>query len=134
MFRSHILFYSGSVLMAAKRITGRAMEQHDGELWCPLNATLGLMNRRWTLHIIRALLEGKKRFNEIGRTYNINPRTLSDRLRELEAEGLLTRRVISTMPPNVEYELTEKGMALNCIVEALAEWGRRWMPHKPNEG
>lgn len=100
---------------------------HD-EVFCPVNATLGLLNRRWTLHIVRTLLDGKKRFNEIGRAYGINPRTLSERLRNLEAEGLLTRHVISTMPPNVEYELTEKGRALNGIVEELADWGKTWMP------
>jgi DNA-binding HxlR family transcriptional regulator len=111
-----------------------AMEKHgDGELWCPVNATLGLMNRRWTLHIIRALLDGKKRFNEIGRIYGINPRTLSERLRELECEGLLQRHVISTMPPNVEYELTEKGLAFNRIIDELAEWGRQWMPKAPGD-
>jgi DNA-binding HxlR family transcriptional regulator len=102
-------------------------KEHD-EVFCPVNATLSLLNRRWTLHIVRALLDGKKRFNEIGRAYGINPRTLSERLRNLEAEGLLTRHVISNMPPNVEYELTEKGRALNRIVEELAEWGVKWMP------
>jgi DNA-binding HxlR family transcriptional regulator len=110
------------------------MEQCEQELWCPVNATLELMNRRWTLHIVRTLLEGKKRFNEISRTYKINPRTLSDRLKELEAEGLVKRTVKSTMPPNVEYELTEKGLALNDIVEALGEWGRKWMPEKREVG
>jgi DNA-binding HxlR family transcriptional regulator len=45
----------------------------------------------------------------------------------LEVEGAVTRTVVSTMPPNVEYELTDKGKALNCIFEALADWGRTWM-------
>lgn len=103
------------------------------ELWCPVNATLALMNRRWTLHIIRALLEGKKRFNEIGRLYGINPRTLSERLRQLESDGLLKRHVISAAPPNVEYELSDKGRALNRIIDALAEWGVSWMPEPSRE-
>jgi DNA-binding HxlR family transcriptional regulator len=48
----------------------------------------------------------------------------------LEKEGAVTRTVISTNPPNVEYALTEKGRSLNCIFEALADWGRTWMNRK----
>lgn len=104
--------------------------EHD-ELFCPMNATLDLLNQRWNLRIVRSLLDGKKRFNEISRENGINPRTLRDRLKDLEEEGIISRTVISTMPPNVEYSLTEKGLALNCIFEALSEWGRKWMqPHK----
>lgn len=102
------------------------MEQYD-PLFCPINATLSLLNQRWTLHIVRTLLDGKKRFNEIARAHKINPRTLRARLRTLEAEGVVARTVVTTFPPNVEYALTPKGLALNDIFEALAEWGRRWM-------
>ena len=101
-------------------------------VYCPANATLNLLNRRWNLHIVRSLLEGKKRFNELSRERGINPRTLSNRLRYLESEGLIWRTVVSENPPNVVYELTEKGRALNCIFEALADWGRTYMP-EPNE-
>lgn len=104
-------------------------ESHDS-LHCPVNATLDLLNRRWTLHIVQSLLERKKRFNEIAKENRINPRTLRERLRMLESEGAVTRTVVSASPPNVEYELTEKGKALNCIFEALAEWGRVWMKPK----
>ena len=100
---------------------------HHDAIYCPVNATLNLLNTRWTLHIVRTLLDGKKRFNEIARANGINPRTLRERLRELEEEGVVTRTVITTIPPNVEYELTPKGMALNCIFEALATWGVKWM-------
>ena len=99
----------------------------DHGIYCPISATLDLLNSRWTLHIVRSLLDGKKRFNEISRVNGINPRTLRERLRVLEEEGAVKRTVISMMPPNVEYELTEKGLALNCIIEALAEWGQTWM-------
>src|SRR2546423_15678132 len=99
---------------------------HD-PIHCPVKATLNLLNQRWTLHIVRTLLEGKKRFNEIARANGINPRTLRERLRSLEDEGVITRTVVTTIPPNVEYALTEKGLALNCIFEALSQWGARWM-------
>src|SRR5438874_7422161 len=116
----------------------RIKDQTDHDpIHCPVNATLDLLNRRWTLHIVRSLLAGKKRFNEIARENRINPRTLRERLRMLEAEGAVKRTVISTLPPNVEYELTAKGKALNCIFEALAEWGVAWMKrpdHSPESG
>ncbi len=104
----------------------------NSETFCPAMATLDLLNQRWTLHIVQSLLGGKRRFNEIGRENGINPRTLRERLRALEDEGLISRTVISSIPPNVEYALTEKGMALNFIFGSLAEWGRKWM--KPPDG
>jgi DNA-binding HxlR family transcriptional regulator len=107
-------------------------QPHD-HLHCPVNATLNLLNTRWTLHIVRTLLDGKRRFNEIARLNGINPRTLRERLRQLEEEGVVQRTVISTIPPNVEYALTDKGRSLNAIFEALAEWGRIWMAKKREE-
>jgi len=112
----------------------RQKDQVDADsAYCPAYATLNLLNKRWNLHIVRALLDGKKRFNELSRERGINPRTLSCRLRFLEDEGLVTRTVVRENPPNVVYELTEKGRALNCIFEALADWGRKYMaaPDQP---
>jgi len=100
---------------------------HGDADFCPANATLDLLGRPWTLHIVRSLLGGKMRFNEIARELRLNPSTLRERLRALEDECVVGRTVVSTMPPNVEYELTEKGLALNCIFGALSDWGRTWM-------
>jgi DNA-binding HxlR family transcriptional regulator len=106
----------------------------DGaEIFCPANAVLTLLGGRWTLHIVRSLLDGKKRFNEIARANGINPATLRERLRVLEQEGVVVRSVVSEMPPHVEYTLTEKGLSLNCIFESLADWGRNWMQPKGEE-
>lgn len=91
---------------------------------------MSLLNTRWTMHIVRSLLVGPKRFNELARINGINPRTLRRRLVEMEEQNLVTRHVISTFPHNVEYRLTPKGMALNCIIDAIADWGRRWMAVK----
>lgn len=99
---------------------------HDPFL-CPVTATLDLLSSRWTLHIIRSLLEGDKRFNELQRELGVNPRTLRARLVALEGQGAVSRTVVSVRPPNVQYALTQKGLALNCIFEALADWGRTWM-------
>ena len=111
----------------------REEHQLDGrgtEIFCPINAALNLLSERWTLHIVRALLGGRKRFNEIARALGLNPATLRERLRVLEEEEVVTRTVISTMPPHVEYALTPKGQALNGIFESLAEWGIKWMKPK----
>lgn len=96
--------------------------------FCPIAATLDLLHERWTLHIVHALLMGKKRFNEIGHALGgVNPRTLRERLRGLEAEGIVERRVLRTMPPWVEYELTEKGRALESVMNAMAGWAKLWV-------
>jgi DNA-binding HxlR family transcriptional regulator len=70
------------------------------------------------------------RFNEIARELNINPRTLCQRLRELEDAAIGERNVVSEMPPNVEYRMTEKGQALNSILDSLEDWGKAWMDRK----
>jgi DNA-binding HxlR family transcriptional regulator len=103
-------------------------ERERREVYCPVAATMNLLNEKWTLHILRELLTGKRRFNELShRLGGVNSRTLSDRLRLLEEEGIVTRHVIHTIPPWVEYELTEKGRDLNSVIESIAAWGRKWM-------
>ncbi len=87
-----------------------------------------LLGRKWTLQIILALSEKRMRFNELAQTVGgINSRTLSQRLRELEFEGIVARHTLSSIPPWVEYELTEKGKSLGSVIENIAEWGREWM-------
>ncbi len=109
-------------------------EQADRRaIFCPANAVLNLLSGRWTLHIVRSLLDGKTRFNEIARANGLNPVTLRERLRGLEEEGVVTRTVVSEMPPHVEYTLTAKGLALNGVFESLAQWGRDWMHPKGAE-
>lgn len=104
------------------------MADECNSIFCPVEATMRLLGQKWTLEIVRALIDGKKRFNELAQALGgLNARTLSTRLRKLEAEGIVERRLLSTIPPWVEYELTVKGKALNAIIESMAEWGRRWM-------
>lgn len=98
------------------------------EIFCPVDATMHLLGQKWTLEILRSLIGGKKRFNELSQALGgLNARTLSDRLRRLEAEGVVERLTVSTIPPWVEYELTPKGEALNTVIEEMAAWGRKWM-------
>lgn len=97
-------------------------------IYCPVAATMDLLNGKWTLHILRELMHGKRRFNELSRALgNVSSRTLCCRLRALEEQGILVREIKNTIPPWVEYELTEKGRALNEVIESLARWGDRYM-------
>ena len=82
--------------------------------------TADLLERRWQLSIIYAALAGALRFNEFaGAVAGISPRRLSERLRDLEAAGLIERRVIPSSPPKVEYRLTDRGRELGPIIDAL---------------
>jgi DNA-binding HxlR family transcriptional regulator len=86
----------------------------------------GLLERRWTVSILWASYEGASRFNEFKQSVGpIPPRTLAQRLVELEEAGVLERRVIDARPPRVEYLLTEHGRRLKHVVDALASFAAR---------
>jgi DNA-binding HxlR family transcriptional regulator len=87
-----------------------------------------LLNGKWTLHILRELMDGRRRFNELARAVGaVSSRTLCSRLRSLEEQGILVREIKNTIPPWVEYELTEKGRALNAVIDSIVEWGSTYM-------
>lgn len=83
-----------------------------------------ILNQRWTLVVLNHLTDGPIRFNALTKVTGINPNTLRDRLRVLEIGGLVTREVLSLMPPRVEYSLSRKGAELNQILLALNRWLR----------
>jgi len=86
----------------------------------------GLLERRWTVSILWASVEGASRFNEFKQAVGgIPPRTLAQRLLELEGSGLLERRVIDARPPRVEYVLTDEGRRLRTVLDALAAYAAR---------
>ncbi|OFW03225.1 MAG: MarR family transcriptional regulator [Acidobacteria bacterium RIFCSPLOWO2_02_FULL_67_36] len=88
-----------------------------------------LVGRRWTGTILRALLRGPTRYHELRDAIpDISDRMLSERLRELEAEGIVTRSVIPASPVRVEYVLTEKGRSLENAIVAIAAWAEKWLP------
>jgi DNA-binding HxlR family transcriptional regulator len=96
--------------------------------YCPMfQYTVELIGRRWSGAIIRALLAGSVRFGDIlQRIPNLSDRLLSERLRELEAEGIVSRTVYPEMPVRIEYTLTEKGRQLEAIVGAIDAWVAQW--------
>lgn len=86
--------------------------------------TLNAFQGKWKMPIIGTLLFGKKRFKEIEREITkITPRMLSQELKDLEANGIISRSVYNTTPVTVEYELTDSGKQLNGVLEAMIEWG-----------
>jgi DNA-binding HxlR family transcriptional regulator len=87
-----------------------------------------LLGKRWTGLLLDALMEGPRRFCELTATVEgLSDRVLSDRLRELEVEGVVERIVYPQIPVRVEYKLTEKGLALKPVVEAIHEWANKWV-------
>ena len=106
--------------------TGKAI-LNDNEV-CPVARTAEIVSGKWTLLIIRDLATGTKRFSELERSlHGISPKTLSERLSTLEAEGVLRRQMYAEVPPKVEYTLTEKGLALVSVIESMREFGRHWL-------
>jgi DNA-binding HxlR family transcriptional regulator len=96
----------------------------------PLAEAVARVGDRWTLLVIDALLDGPRRFGELEQAVaGIAPNTLSQRLRELEAEGLAIGRPYQDRPRRVEYELTAEGHDLAGALRMLAEWATR---HSPN--
>ncbi|MBU3874584.1 helix-turn-helix transcriptional regulator [Faecalicatena sp. AGMB00832] len=91
---------------------------------CPVEMTLQLIGDKWKVLIIRDLLGGTKRFNELMRSVSgISQKVLTANLRSLEASGLVNRKVYPQVPPKVEYSLTDTGLSLKPILDSMIEWG-----------
>jgi DNA-binding HxlR family transcriptional regulator len=99
------------------------------EACCSLyHQAIELVGKRWTGAIVAVLLEGPARFSEIKDCVpDLSDRLLSERLKELEAEGIVDRQVIDGNPPRVQYLLTQKGLALGPAIDSLKSWARHWL-------
>lgn len=94
---------------------------------CPVETTLMMIGDKWKVLIIRELLPGTKRFNEIHRSIDgVSQKVLTQKLREMESDGLLKRKVYAEVPPRVEYSLTDLGMSLRPILGAMEGWGNAY--------
>ncbi len=90
-------------------------------------AAAEVLGRRWNPQILRVLLAGPTRFGHLRTAIlGISDRSLSERLKRLEAEGIVRREVIPDTPVRIEYSLTEKGADMTGAITALAEWAERW--------
>ena len=96
---------------------------------CAVAACAEIIGAKWTALLVHDLSEGPRRFSELERSCSgISPRTLAERLRALEQEGIVERHSYAESPPRVEYELTEKGEALLPIIDAMRAFGHAWLP------
>ncbi len=94
---------------------------------CPVATTVNLIGNKWKLMIIRDLIGGTRRFGELRKSLTgISQRVLTQNLRELEANGLLDRKVFAEVPPRVEYSLNKTGRSLQPVIDALADWGTKY--------
>jgi DNA-binding HxlR family transcriptional regulator len=102
---------------------------------CPrYHHAIELIGRRWTGAIVVLLLQGHSRFNELAvRIPEMSDRMLSERLKELEAEGIVRRTVIPETPVRVEYRLTDMGRDLEAAVHAISDWAETWLPDPETE-
>lgn len=96
---------------------------------CPVERTLQVIGGRWKVLILRELLRGVQRFNQLRRALpRTTPKMLAQQLRELERDGVIRRQVYAQVPPKVEYSLTPTGRSLKPILEAMHQWARRYAP------
>jgi DNA-binding HxlR family transcriptional regulator len=123
--------------MATKPTTNKTTHQAPAETgvqhMCPrYEHATQLLGKRWTGLLLNALMQGSSRFCELtSLVEGLSDRVLSDRLRELEAEGIVKRVVLPQIPVRVEYQLTEKGLALKPVIDAIHTWAAQWIELAP---
>ncbi|MDR3265930.1 MAG: helix-turn-helix transcriptional regulator [Synergistaceae bacterium] len=105
------------------------------EYECPLALALEIIGGKWKALVMYHLRKGKLRTSEIKRRLpNITQKMLTQQLRELERDGLVQRQVFDTVPPKVEYSLTELGETAKPVLNALCSWGYVYAEHESPEG
>ena len=125
------IFYEQVAKRIANRIDillgGIPMLKKDELPECPVATTVSLIGSKWKLLIIRNLLERPWRFNEFKRSLEgISQKVLTDSLRSMEEDGLITRTVYAEVPPRVEYALSNLGETMRPILDAMKDWGTNY--------
>jgi len=109
--------------------TQSVKEPIESQVGC-LAAAMRIIANKWTALILRDLFTGPKRFCELERSVGgINPRTLSQRLDDLEEHGIITKESFAEVPPRCEYTLTQKGEDLLPVLQQMAAWGTKYGQH-----
>lgn len=105
--------------------------KYNWKTGCDVEATLSVIGGRWKPILVCRLLNGRKRFSELCRLApNATERMITLQLRELEADGIISRHVFAEVPPRVEYEVTELGRSLAPIIAAMQSWGSGFKERK----
>jgi DNA-binding HxlR family transcriptional regulator len=98
---------------------------------CSIDKVVGIIGNKGNLFIIWHLRTGLLRFTELqNRMCSVNSKTITKHLRDLEGHGIISRRVFAEVPPRVEYSLTERGRSLLPIIDAMLEWGGKYLPEE----
>ncbi len=101
---------------------------------CPVETTLMLISDKWKVLILRELIPGTKRFGEMHKAIGgISQKVLTQKLREMESDGLLVRVAYPEIPPRVEYTLTDLGMTLKPVLDSMASWGSMYKSMNEDE-
>jgi DNA-binding HxlR family transcriptional regulator len=101
---------------------------------CPrFEKAISLLSQRWTALVIYELLAGSQRFSAIQSSIGISGKVLSERLKDLEQQGIIERTVIPDTPVIIEYSLTEKGQSLEPVLNEVENWSRRWIEVESEE-
>jgi DNA-binding HxlR family transcriptional regulator len=109
-------------------MAARTMNQVHNAASCGVAACAAIIGAKWTALLVHDLSEGPRRFSQLEHSCSgISPRTLAERLRDLEQEGIVQRQSYPESPPRVEYTLTEKGEALLPIIDAMRDFGHGWL-------
>ena len=106
-------------------------DQHTGKhSHCPVGRCAEILSGKWTLLVIRDLLDGPRHYGELERSLRgISPRTLCDRLKFLAEQDVVTRTYIKGLPPRTVYELTDRGRALESVISVMRAYGDEWLVH-----
>ncbi len=119
------IWYTFRMSTTDQSLTGKEVENCTTH---PMGRAIRLLGDMWTLLIVYNLLGGPRRFGELLEVMgNVSPKTVSQRLKMLEEIGFVTRQAFAEIPPRVEYRLTEKGLALVDIIEAIQQFAERYL-------
>ncbi|MBR3674260.1 MAG: helix-turn-helix transcriptional regulator [Clostridia bacterium] len=98
---------------------------------CPVEYTASILSNKWKCLILRDLLTGTKRFNELNKSIiGISAKVLTENLREMENDGIINRKTYAVVPPKVEYSLSTKGEELKPIIDLMKEFGNKYKDKK----
>lgn len=112
-------------------ITQEVMSMRKIYTDCPVEYTASMIANKWKILILRDLITGTKRYNELTRSVKgISAKVLTENLRELEKDGIIIRKVYPVVPPKVEYSLTEKGNDLKPIIDLMRNYGNKYKEKK----
>ena len=101
---------------------------------CPVETTLTLIGDKWKVLILRDLMDGTKRFGELKKSLGgVSQKVLTAQLRDMEASGLISRKVYAEVPPKVEYSLTGLGESLRPVIDVLRTWGEGYKRDRQKE-